>query len=153
MEEAVAASAENAGFVCIVNQDGKVLFSPDTEGTFAAVRSADSKDLRTLGNEDLASFVDLSLREKTGMVTIEVDGKTMCMAGAPIESVGWCLLTLVEESILQQPAAALVENYKGILAEAEGKMAQNVSDSQFTIISCLLAVMVLAMGTSLTLAR
>ena len=81
--EAVNATAENAGFVCIVNQDGKVLFSPEAEGTFAAVRSADSKDLRTLGNEGLSSFIDLSLKEKTDMVTIAVDGKSMCMAGAP----------------------------------------------------------------------
>jgi sigma-B regulation protein RsbU (phosphoserine phosphatase) len=151
--EAVSASAENAGFVCIVNQDGKVLFSPQTEGTFAAVRSADSKDLRTLGNEELSSFINLSLREKTDMVTIEVDGKTMCMAGAPIEAVGWCLLTLVEESVLQQPAEAMVDNYNTILAEAEGKVARNVSSSQFTIIFWLLAVMAMAMGAALALAK
>ena len=151
--EAVNASAENAGFVCIVNQDGKVLFSPQTEGTFAAVRSADSRDLRTLGNEELSSFINLSLREKTDMVTIEVDGKTMCMAGAPIEAVGWCLLTLVEESVLQQPAEAMVDNYNTILAEAEGKVARNVSSSQFTIIFWLLAVMAMAMGAALALAK
>ena len=151
--EAVNASAENAGFVCIVNQDGKVLFSPEAEGTFAAVRSADSKDLRTLGNEELASFIDLSLREKTDMVTIKVDGKTMCMAGAPIEAVGWCLLTLVEESILQQPAEAMVDNYNAVLNEAERKVEQNVSSSQSAIIFWLLAVMAMAMGAALTLAK
>ena len=151
--EAVDATAENAGFVCIVNGDGKILFSPQTRGTFAAVRSADSRDLRTLGNEELASFIDLSLREKTGMAVIEVDGKSMCIAGAPIEAVGWCLLTLVEESILQQPAAAMVENYRSILAEAEEKAASGISGSQMAILSWLLFVMALSMGASLALAK
>ena len=153
MAEAVNASAENAGFVCILNSDGKVIFSPETEGTFAAVTSEGSRDLRTLGNDALASFIDRSLREKTEMVTIEVDGKRMCMAGAPIASTGWCLLTLVEESILQQPAEALVSNYNGILEAAEAKVAGSVSRSQFAILSSLLAVMVLAMGSALALAR
>ena len=79
-------------------------------------------------------FIDLSLKEKTDMMTIAVDGKSMCMAGAPIGTVGWCLLTLVEESILQQPAAAMVDNYNAILTEAERKVEQNVSSSQSAII-------------------
>ncbi|MBQ3791983.1 MAG: cache domain-containing protein, partial [Clostridia bacterium] len=65
VSRSVNAAAKNGSFICIVNQSGHVLFSPQKEGVFRVVQTEEAADLRSSSNADLSRFVKDSLRENT----------------------------------------------------------------------------------------
>ncbi|MBR5258622.1 MAG: PDC sensor domain-containing protein, partial [Clostridia bacterium] len=58
-------TASEGGFVCVISDDGQVLFSPVSEGVFRAEVSEKAADLRKSGNGELAAFISLALKERT----------------------------------------------------------------------------------------
>ena len=153
LKAAVEDTAKNAGFVCIIDENGRVIFSPQKEGIFAPGLGGDGQDLRILENEALASFIKEAMTAKTQMQVIEADGRVYCVAGAPIGAMGWCLVTVVEEAILHQPADALLESYDSILRQASDKAALKSSRSNRTVLILLIAAMFMALAAALTLAK
>ena len=57
----VESTTSEGSFVCVINGDGQVLFSPMKEGSFKPELSAEAPDLRQSGNEELAAFVSDAL--------------------------------------------------------------------------------------------
>ena len=68
-------TTSDGSFVCVINGDGQVLFSPMKEGSFKPELSAEAPDLRQSGNAELAAFVSDALQGATGLRTLSVDGK------------------------------------------------------------------------------
>ena len=102
------------GFLCVIDGNGKVLFSSKKDGVFKVDYSEDTSDLRENENEELAGFVKLALSEKTGLELITVDGQEYYMTAVPMTSVGWTVLSGIEKEITYQPAAAMLEKYEEI---------------------------------------
>ena len=144
MEAYVNASDASGGFVCIVNEQGHVVFSPRTEGIFQ-VMGNDAKDLRTLGNAELAAFINEALVQNTDVKLIETDGTAWYVTGAPIETVGWTVLSLVDKAVTDQPTVMMAARYDDISADAVSAFSGGISQARTWITVALLIVTILAL--------
>ena len=124
MQEGVQASDEDGGFLCVINQNGHVVFSPKTEGTFAVLSKDEAPDLRQSKNLQLADIVADGMKEKTDVRVVEVDGKTYYMIGVPVGSIGWTLLSVFDQSYAGKPVDTLRESYDQIQADATATYRQ-----------------------------
>ena len=136
-------SAGNGGFLCVVNENGQVLFSPEQDGIFKAERSATAPDLRE--NEALGAFVRSALSQRTDLTQITVEGKEYYMTGAPMASVGWAVLSVVDKEVTHQPTAMMLAQYDEINSEALEIYAAGARRSAQTVIVLTIAIILLAL--------
>ena len=120
MQEYVQTSEENGGFMLIVNDKGHVVFSPKTDGVFMVRPSSEAVDLRQSENTELAAVIDASMKELTQPRTIALDDGGYYICGAPVETVGWALISLFSQKSAGIPAEMLKESYGQIQAESTG---------------------------------
>ena len=153
METYVNASGRNGSFTCIVNNRGHVVFSPEKEGAFRVGNPTEAADLRTLGNADLAAFVEDALAGNTDIRLIETDGTAWYMTGAPIGTVGWSVVNLVSKEVSDQPALMMEQQHESILADARSAFAEEISHARSTMIVLLVAVTLLALTGALMFAK
>ena len=153
MEAYVNASDELGQFSCIVNNRGHVVFSPRVEGIFRVKSGAEAEDLRTLGNDQLAVFIDRALTENTEVTLVEADGATWYMTGAPIGKVGWTVLSLVDKAVSDQPTVMLAAQYDEISDGAVSAFEGGIAGARTWITVALLVVTVLALVGALTVSK
>ena len=144
-------SSEN-GFLVVINEEGKILFSPQKDGIFKAGMSNESEDLSKSENKALADFVSLALKEITPLTLIEVDGTAYYAAGAPMETLGWTVLTVVEKSITEQPTVAMLSQYEAISDRATSTFEKGAKQSTRMIVILTIAIILLAVNSALILA-
>ncbi|MBQ6262709.1 MAG: SpoIIE family protein phosphatase [Clostridia bacterium] len=150
---AVNATMKSGSFICIVNKNGHVLFSPQTEGVFRVLPEDEAKDLRNTDNEQLSSFVCDSLETTTELRLIEVDGELCYVTGSPIDNVGWAVLSVVPKSLADQPAAAMLERFNSIQSDATDTFYRAMKNAAVTIIVLLAVVVVLAIAAAVILSK
>ena len=153
MQAYVNASNQDGQFTCIVNNHGHVVFSPRAEGIFRVKSDAEAEDLRTLGNEALAAFIDKALTENTEVTLVEADGANWYMTGAPIGKVGWTVLSLVDKAVSDQPTQMLAAQYDEISDGAVAAFENGISGARTWITIALLVVTVLAIIGALTVSK
>ncbi len=153
VSEAVNSAARSGSFVCIVNQNGHVLFSPQTEGVFRVLPAGESKDLRDSENTELAAFVRDSLAEKTELRMIKVDGEDCYVIGAPIQNVGWAVLSVVPKLLADQPAEAMLAQFNEIQNGATETFKKEITNAQITIMVLLTAVVIIAVTAAIVLSK
>ena len=118
MQEKIQSSDENGGFLCVINRNGHVVFSPKTEGVFAVRSSAEAEDLRDSDNSQLASLISNALNQTTEVTEIEMDVTVYYMKGVPMKTVGWTLLAVYDRSYADEPVDMLEKSYEQIENEA-----------------------------------
>ena len=148
----VMSSAADGGFVCVINEKGQVLFSPEETGVFRAELSASAPDLREHENEALADFVGRALRERTGLVRLSADGKEYYVSGAPLETVGWAVLSVVDKAVTDRPIEAMLDRYDEINAGATAAYGEGARRSAQTITVLTGLILVLAVAGALAVA-
>ena len=153
MARAVAGSETESEFICIVNQNGHVAFSPRAEGVFQAKIAEDATDLREWDDEALSGFVQSALREFTPVRMIEADGAQWYMTGAPISTVGWAVLNAVSAAAANKPAEMMEARYDGVLEEAQETYRNNLSHARQTITILLIVITALGITSGLVLAK
>ena len=152
ISEYVNDSTKYGGFACIVNQDGEIIFSPKKDGTFKAVTSDQSADLRKGENAELGAFVTKALTETTGLETVTVDGVEYYLCGAPMKTVGWTVISGVAKELSDQPTNAMLAAYDDINNEALGEYNKASSHSQNVILLWTAILLTLAFISALTVA-
>lgn len=140
------------GFLCVVNDEGKVLFSPQTEGTFKPETSEKAADLRESENEALASFISQALTERTALTLIDVDGKPCYLTGAPMQTLGWTVISVVEKDVTEQPTTQMLAQYDEINQEAQNAYQQGANQSAKTFLVLTGFIVLLALTGALVLA-
>ena len=153
IDEYVQSRSSQNGYLCLINDEGEVLFSPRESGVFKPRLSDRSSDLRESENTELANFVKLALREKTPLSLIEVGGKYCYMTGAPLETLGWTLISVVEKEVTDQPTAALLNRYADINREATALYQKGAKSSLTTVLLLTAVVVLLAIFAALALAK
>ena len=148
-----ATGSDNTGYVCIVNEKGHVIFSSRPEGVFSMKKGDESEDLRSLGNEELAAFVDTALQEVTDVRLIEADDTSWYMIGAPIDTVGWTIINMVSKEVIDRPTLMMEEQYDEILSDAAGALSGELAHGQTTIIVLLIIILVVAVISALKVSR
>ena len=145
-------TASEGSFLCVVNENGHVLFSPQKEGVFKAELTDQALDLRSRGNEALADFVTLSLRQRAPLTLIEIDGTEYYLTGAPMDTLGWTVISVVEKDITNQPTVAMLSQYEKISDDARSLYASGAKRSAQTIIALTAAILLLAIVGALVVA-
>ena len=148
----VESTTSDGSFVCVINGDGQVLFSPMKEGSFKPELSAEAPDLRQSGNAELAAFVSDALQGATGLRTLSVDGKDYYMAGVPMDTLDWTVVSVVDKALTRQPTEAMLENYEAINAKALGAFRGGAQKSSQTFIILVTALILLGMVGALLIA-
>ncbi len=144
IEEYVNESTNNGGFICLISDKGQVIFAPQDNPLFQVKMYEDSEDLRASANTGLSAFVQKALTESTGLQTVKVNGTEYYMAGSPMETVGWAVVSVIEKSVTEQPAQALIRAYDEIndKASAEYSAATRKLDRQ----TLAVVILVLLLG-------
>ena len=153
MDEAIQNSDENGGFLCVVNRDGHIVFSPKKEGLFAVRSSAEAADLRNSDNPQLASLIADGLNQRTDVREIEIDGTLYYMNASPMETVGWTLLSVFDRSFADQPVDMLQESYEQIQNEAVVAYRDKSAKSNIIVIAVLAAILIGAAANALRLGK
>ncbi len=153
MEEYVKVSDRDNELACIVNNRGHVVFSSGTAGIFQAATGGGAADLRTSENKELAAFIGDALQGNTDIRLIEADGTLWYMTGAPIGTVGWSYVTLVNKEATDQPALMMEKQHESILSEAKNSFSEEISHARATILVLLAAAAFLALAGALILAK
>ena len=153
MQEAVQASDEKGGYVCIVNRNGHVVFSPKTEGVFRVLDSGEAVDLRQSENAELASLITDALKGKTDVRMVQLEDGTYYMSGAPMETVNWALISAFSQEVASVPVATLQESQNEIQRQAVAAYRSNQAKSRTTITVLMLILTVLLIANALVLGK
>ena len=151
MAEAIDASDENGSFEFIVNGDGHVIFSPKTTGSLRV--KTDAVDLRDSENRDFAQFIRDAMQQNTDVQLAEIDGTAYYLAGAPIGTVGWVLVSAVSKEVTDQPAVLMEERYEGIYADAQESFSRALIGARRMIIVLLIISVILGTAGGLIMAK
>lgn len=143
MAQAVESSGDAVNYTCIINDKGHVLFSPMNQGTLSA-RAADSaSDLRFSEQEDLAAFIRDALGGMTGIRELNLDGDLVYLSGAPVETLGWTVVSVVDKAATERPTVMMEQQVDEVLADAAVSYNQRLNRSKQTILIMLLLILVL----------
>ena len=153
MAEAVSNSGDVVHYTCIINNQGHVVFSPQNQGTLRARNAEDAEDLRFSEQEDLAAFVRDALNGTTGVRELDMDGDRVYLAGAPVETLGWAVVSLVDKAATERPAVMMQEQFDSALNEATASYNQGVARSKQTILILILLILVLGSAAALTVSK
>ena len=149
----VEGTTANGSFLCVINEAGQVLFSPQKEGTFAPGLTASAPDLRQGKNTALADFVTRAMNQATGLETVTVDEKIYYITGVPMTTLGWTVISLVEQEVTQLPTNSMLENYAQINDEALDTFRNGAKRSTETFAVMMIALAIVGMGAALIIAR
>ena len=153
MKNAIDASEQDGGFSCVINQNGHVVFSPETDGIFAVRDNMAYEDLRFNENAEFAAFVNDALKGSTEVRRIKLGKNEYFMAGASVESVGWALVTVYESEITSRPIDQLTERTDALNALLSEEYNVSVRRARLTGIVLLIAITVFMLTGALVLSK
>ncbi len=137
------------GYACIIDQYGKVIFSGNTDPEGELSVNDDVEDVRKTGNSGLVNLATDATDGKSGIESIEIDGKKAYVAYAPMEATGWSFLVILDESIANKPTDALVDALSKSTEDVVNSSGQYVRNM---LILTLIIIVVLLL-VSLTIAN
>lgn len=149
----VNSTLRGRSFSCIVNQNGHVLFSPQTEGMFSVLPADQAQDLRATENADLSEFVSDALVRSTELRLINVDGEQYYVAGSPIQNIGWAVLSIVPKSTADQSTAEMLTQFNAIQSEATGVLSEGMTKAVVTILVLIVAVIAITVTAAVILSK
>ena len=153
MAAAVNEANANGSFVFIINGSGHVVFSPKKTGLLQVRANANLVDLRESENTELAEFIRNALSQNTDIQIVNIDDADYYVAGAPIESVGWVLVSAVSKELTDQPTVLMEEHYDSILNDATTAFEKGLDSSKRTIVILLIIALILGTGAAVILAK
>ena len=153
MAAAVSASLRDGSFVCIINENGHVVFSPQKEGAFRVLPAEQAQDLRQSEDAELGEFITTALRENTGVRSTEISGEAYYMAGSPISAVNWAVVAVVSREALDQPTYMMEAQYDIIQNDAAERYTHELNNAKHTIIVLILIIFALGSVSALILSK
>ena len=153
MDEAVSNSGDVVRFTCIINNQGHVVFSPQNQGTLRARTAEEAVDLRSSEQADLAAFVRDALNGATGVRELDLDGDRVYLAGAPVETLGWAVVSVVDKAATERPTIMMQEQFDSTLNEAATIYNKNLDRSKQTIIVLILLILIMGLTAGDRLSR
>ncbi|MBQ1896246.1 MAG: SpoIIE family protein phosphatase, partial [Clostridia bacterium] len=159
VSKAINDTANQGSFTCIINQKGHVIFSPQKEGTFAAFADEDEKDdaepadLRESDNKELAAFIKTALKDNTDLELITIDGEECYVVGAPIQNLGWTVVSVVPKTLADMPATAMLDQFNSIQNDATAAYRSAMAKSRLALIVLLVIATAGAFANALIMSK
>lgn len=148
MAEYVNSSSNSGGFVSVVDGSGRMIFSPMTEGPFAPYNSD-----KNTSCPELDEFFKDALEESTGIRKITADGVEYYLAGSPLKSVNWAVVSVVERSVTLIPTQQLINECNTISNSARAEYKAGFSLYNNIILVVVVLILVLGLAASMILAN
>lgn len=104
------------GDACILNADGKVVFSTRKQGSLVAEVEGD--DIRNSGNPSLALMAGKAVSGEKGVDLLELDGESYYAAYAPMETINWTFVIILSKEEVDAPTKKLIDNINQLTDEA-----------------------------------
>ena len=152
MDDYVKNAANSTGLLCVINNEGQVIFSSDGGSAFKVETAANASDLRKSANTELADFVTNSLKQRTDLTQITVNNKPYYAAGAPMETVGWTVVTLVDKQATEVPAQQMIDQYDEINRNAQDAFDESSAWSKTTTMIMIALLLILGSASALWVA-
>ena len=114
-------STDSVGAAYVINDQGQVILATDPNGLSKAENAEHAADLREGEDRELAQFVGDALRETTPLTLLCFDGKEYYAAGAPMPTVGWAIVSVVEKELTELPERQMLEEYDRINEAASAR--------------------------------
>ena len=124
------------GFGFVVDHDGRVLFSPKSEGDLAANRAGRSNNLLDAKDEMLAAAARDMVDGGEGVLEVMVDGVPCYLAYRPLRKCSFGIVMAMSEVTMSAQAS------EKVIAESTGTFLESLDSS---IRSSILAVLALAL--------
>lgn len=109
-----------AGYAFLVNEKGQVMVSGSSEGETAAY-AEQAVDLRESGNRALADAVTGMVEGRTDSLELSLDGKNVYLAYAPLASLGWSFVTVIDVEEVVAPAKASQQLILSLTSDMAGR--------------------------------
>ena len=153
MQTAVQSSDENGGYLCVINQNGHVVFSPRTEGVFQVLPASSAADLRQSDNAGLAALAADAMQGKTDTRLITLEGEEYYAVGAPMHTLGWALISVCRRDVAHLPTQMLMTGFGQIQQETAASYQEKTARTKAAAIALLIAVSLLMLFCALALSK
>ena len=137
-------STDSVGAAYVINDQGQVILATDPNGLFKAEDAKHAADLREGEDRELAQFVGDALRETTPLTLLCFDGKEYYAAGAPMPTVGWAVVSVVEKELTELPERQMLEEYDRINEAASARFREG--SAKITRIGFALIGVIIVLG-------
>ena len=125
------------GYAFLVNENGQVMVSGKKEGETAACAEQEA-DLRKSSNIRLAAAASYMVAGQTGCAKLRLDDTDVYLAYAPLKSLGWSFVTVIDVAEIVEPAK---ESQEMILT-----MTEDVAKKQDIAIKTMLVILAVVMA-------
>ena len=139
------------GNACIVNENGQVLFSTYSAGTFAA--AADAADLRQSGDAAMSGLFRQATEGGSGVERLSVDGVPCYVAYAPMRTVGWSMMFFLPQEVVDTPTNVLLAGVDQMTQQTYDDTANHVRNAVYMLLGLLALAMAIAFAVSVALSR
>ena len=141
MQQSMRESDGNNGYHLVVNREGHVVASSLNGSEFRTETSENAPDLRESKNEELAAFVRNVLKGKTDVSLVHLNNEAFYMAGVPVETVGWAMISVFNETTTTDPANALIRHFQEI--EQDGRDQYRKKDARLKLTLAIILIVLL----------
>ncbi len=142
----------DTGYIFIVNNDGQIILSND-DGLFASESADKAKDLRESENKVFGSFIKEAMNSATELTEVTLEDKEYYLAGAPMPTVGWAVVSAIEKELTEAPGKQLLEEYDEINNQATAEFRSGTIRTMLTSILFVLVMVLLGSYAALVSAR
>ena len=139
------------GNICIVNDQGRILFSNFKEGSLSV--NEGGNDLRLSADEDLKQLVSNALQGEEGVKQLSLDGAPCYVAYAPMETVGWSVFIILAKDEVDAPTVQLQQGLDRIAEESEASAAERAKKAVFVLLIVFIAALVITLLASMLLSN
>ena len=153
MQQNIVESSKDGGILLVINQNGHVIISPEDQGIFKAVNSADAADLRESENADLANLVRDAMQGKTNVRRVPLQDGNYYMLGVPMDTVGWTLIAAFRETDAEQPILQLQKDYQTIQQEATDAYRSKSRQGRTLMFTILIVLLILMLTGAVILGK
>ena len=153
MVDVINNSSNETGFAFIVNDDGQVVLAPENNYLFSAETADKAQDLRQSSNKEVAQFVTDALNSVTDLKIITIGDKDYYLAGAPMPTVKWALISIVDKEATQVPEKLLLDEYGKINQQASGRFRAGTGRTLRIIILVILLIALIGFFAALHVSR
>lgn len=153
VEEIISNEDPETGFVMVINRFGHVVFAPEGQTLFKVETSDTAVDIRKSANTQFANFIDAALEGATGVEMVETYDGAYYMCGAPLEAVGWAIITVVNKDATDKPALIMKENHDALLTEATEEYGTYFARAKNAIITMIIVIFAFSTANAIWLSK
>ncbi|MBO4888953.1 MAG: SpoIIE family protein phosphatase [Firmicutes bacterium] len=135
----------------ILSAQGQIQFSTFETGVLMIGEEGD--DLRKAEGEEIAKTAEKAVAGESGVELIDVEGKTMYVAYAPMRTVGWSFVILLPQDVVEAPTRELTAGIEEVTEQSAKEMNSYISRSIGIMLFVLVSIILVILLVSLYLSR